>query len=114
MDKEVKKKIAKNWFKILQNIICLEIERLENSSVKFISRKWEKNPKKNEGGGEYRILKNGKIFEKVGVNFSEVNGKFSKDIRKKIPGTKKKWKFLGFWNIGCNAYEKSQYTCNAF
>ena len=46
MDKEVKKKIAKNWFKILQNIICFEIERLENSSAKFISRKWEKNPKK--------------------------------------------------------------------
>ena len=97
MDKEVKKKIAKNWFKILQNIICFEIERLENSPAKFISRKWEKNPKKNEGGGEYRILKNGKIFEKVGVNFSEVNGKFSKDIRKKIPGTKKNG---NFWASG--------------
>ena len=97
MDKEVKKKIAKNWFKILQNIICFEIERLENSPAKFISRKWEKNPKKNEGGGEYRILKDGKIFEKVGVNFSEVNGKFSKDIRKKIPGTKKNG---NFWASG--------------
>ena len=97
MDKEVKKKIAKNWFKILQNIICFEIERLENSPAKFISRKWEKNPKKNECGGEYRILKNGKIFEKVGVNFSEVNGKFSKDIRKKIPGTKKNG---NFWASG--------------
>ena len=97
MDKEVKKKIAKNWFKILQNIICLEIERLENSSVKFISRKWEKNPKKNDGGGEYRILKNGKIFEKVGVNFSEVSGRFSKDIKKKIPGTKKNG---NFWASG--------------
>ena len=97
MDKEVKKKIAKNWFKILQNIICFEIERLENSSAKFISRKWEKNPKKNEGGGEYRILKNGKVFDKVGVNFSEVNGKFSKDIRKKIPGAKKNG---NFWASG--------------
>ena len=97
MDKEVKKKIAKSWFKILQNIICFEIEKLENSSAKFISKKWDKNPRKNEGGGEYRILKNGKIFEKVGVNFSEVNGIFSKDIRKKIPGTKKNG---NFWASG--------------
>ena len=97
MDKEIKKKIAKNWFKILQKIICFEIEKLENSSAKFLYKKWEKNPKKNEGGGEYRILKNGKIFEKVGVNFSEVNGTFSKDIRKKIPGTKKNG---NFWASG--------------
>ena len=97
MDKEIKKKITKNWFKLLQNIICFEIEKLENSSAKFICKKWEKNPKKNEGGGEYRILKNGKIFEKVGVNFSEVNGTFSRDIRKKIPGTKKNG---NFWASG--------------
>ena len=97
MDEEIKKKIAKNWFKILQNTICLEIEKLENSSAKFISKKWEKSPKKKEGGGEYRILKNGKVFDKVGVNFSEVNGKFSKDIRKKIPGAKKNG---NFWASG--------------
>tara|TARA_B100000945_G_scaffold313246_1_gene308975 strand:- start:570 stop:1397 length:828 start_codon:yes stop_codon:yes gene_type:complete len=97
MDREIKKKIAKNWFKILQNVICFEIEKLENSSAKFINKKWEKNPKKNEGGGEYRILKNGKIFEKVGVNFSEVSGRFSKDIKKKIPGTKKNG---NFWASG--------------
>ena len=97
MDEEIKKKIANNWFKILQNTICLEIEKLENSSAKFISKKWEKSPKKKEGGGEYRILKNGKVFDKVGVNFSEVNGKFSKNIRKKIPGAKKNG---NFWASG--------------
>ena len=89
MDKEVKKKIARNWFKMLQNIICFEIEKLENSSAKFISKKWEKNPKKNEGGGEYKILNNGKIFEKVGVNFSEVSGTFSKNMKKKYLEQKK-------------------------
>jgi Coproporphyrinogen III oxidase len=31
-------------------------------------------------------LENGKIFEKVGVNFSEVYGKFSKEFRNRIPG----------------------------
>jgi len=29
MNEEIKKKIVKNWFKILQNVICLEIEELE-------------------------------------------------------------------------------------
>ena len=48
MDKEVKKQITKNWFKVLQNIICFEIEKLDNSNTKFICKKWEKNPKKNE------------------------------------------------------------------
>ena len=97
MDKEIKKKLVSNWFKILQNIICNEVEILENSPKKFISTKWNKSSYKDEGGGEYRILKNGKIFEKVGVNFSEVNGKFSKEMKKKIPGAKNN---PNFWASG--------------
>ena len=42
----------------------------------------EKKKKKDEGGGEYRILRNGKIFDKVGVNFSKVYGKFPKKFQK--------------------------------
>ena len=35
MDKEIKKKIASNWFKLLQNTICNDIEKLEtNDSVR--------------------------------------------------------------------------------
>ncbi len=97
MDKEIKKKLTRNWFKMLQDIICNEIESFENNSSKFISTSWDKNPIKDEGGGEYRILKNGKIFDKVGVNFSEVHGKFSKDMKKKIPGAKKSPEF---WATG--------------
>ena len=91
MDNEIKKKLARNWFKILQDVICNEIENLDNSSSKFISNNWKKNYLKDEGGGEYRILKNGKIFEKVGVNFSEVYGNFSKEMKKNIPGTKEQF-----------------------
>ena len=87
MDKEIQKKLSRNWFKILQSIFCNEIENLENNKIKFISKSWNRHQLKDEGGGEYRILKNGKIFEKVGVNFSEVYGKFSKEFKKKIPGT---------------------------
>ena len=75
MDSFLKKKLARNWFKILQDMICFEIEEIEKNKIKFISTHWNRSKKKDEGGGEYRILKNGKIFEKVGVNFSEVYGK---------------------------------------
>ncbi len=84
---EIKKTLVKNWFKVLQDIICNEIEEIEKNSIKFVSKDWKKSANKDEGGGEYRIIENGKIFDKVGVNYSEVYGKFSKEFRKKIPGT---------------------------
>ena len=97
INKEIKKKLARNWFKLLQDIICDDIEKLENNRVKFRSKRWDKNKNKNEGGGEFRVLNNGKIFEKVGVNFSEVYGKFSKELKENIPGTNKN---RNFWASG--------------
>jgi len=97
MNLEIKKDLASNWFKMLQESICYRIEKLEKSHIKFISTNWKRNSKKDEGGGEYRILKGGKIFEKVGVNFSEVYGKLSKEIKNKIPGTSKS---SNFWASG--------------
>ena len=97
MDKEIKKKLASNWFKLLQNIICDDIEKIENKKIKFKSKKWSRNKIKDEGGGEFRILKSGKVFEKVGVNFSEVYGKFSNKMKKKIPGADKN---PNFWASG--------------
>ena len=70
MYKEIQKKLSRNWFKILQDVICNEIEILEKRSTKFTAKNWNKSSTIDEGGGEYRILKNGRIFEKVGVNFS--------------------------------------------
>ena len=97
MDLEIKKKITRNWFKILQDIICKEIEEIEKKNNIFKIKSWKRNPIKDEGGGEFRIFKNGKVFEKVGVNYSEVYGKFSKRIRNKIPGTEEK---SNFWASG--------------
>ena len=97
MHKETKQALASNWFKLLQDIICDDITKLENQKVKFVSKTWNRNIKKDEGGGEFRILKNGKIFEKVGVNFSEVYGKFSNKMKKNIPGAKKN---PNFWASG--------------
>ena len=82
MDLNIKKDLASNWFKLLQNAICDDINKLEKNKIKFQSTTWKRNRNKDEGGGEYRILKNGKIFEKVGVNFSRVQGKFPKKFQK--------------------------------
>tara|TARA_S200000501_G_scaffold181575_1_gene171061 strand:- start:1798 stop:2622 length:825 start_codon:yes stop_codon:yes gene_type:complete len=97
MDKYIKKKLAKNWFKTLQEVLCREIEAMEGMKNKFEITNWKRSNKKDEGGGQYRILENGKIFDKVGVNFSEVYGKFSAEFKNKIPGTKKS---SNFWASG--------------
>ena len=97
MDQTIKKKLARNWFKTLQEVICQEIEELEEKKNIFKIKDWERGKKSNEGGGQFRILENGKIFEKVGVNFSEVYGKFPKEMRKNIPGAKN---IPNFWASG--------------
>ena len=86
-----KQKLVKKWFNKLQNIICDNIEKLENDSgskIKFKKNKWKY--------GEFRTIK-GKIVEKGGVAFSNVKGKFPKEFAKKIPGTKGN---LNFWSSG--------------
>ena len=93
MDLEIKKDLTSNWFKLLQDAICYDISRLEKNKIKFQKTEWKRNKKKDEGGGKYYILRNGNVFDKVGVNFSKVYGKFPKNLQKKIPGTKKNPRF---------------------
>ncbi|MDB3888318.1 oxygen-dependent coproporphyrinogen oxidase [Candidatus Pelagibacter sp.] len=94
MDLDIKKDLTSNWFKLLQDAFCNDISVLENNKIKFESTTWKRSKtKEDEGGGEYRILKNGKVFDKVGVNFSKVYGKFSKKIQDNIPGAKKDPRF---------------------
>ena len=97
MNTEIKKELTSNWFKMIQESICHSISDLENNNISFKSTRWKKNNKKDEGGGEFRILKNGKIFDKVGVNYSKVYGKFPKNFQKKILGAKKN---PSFWASG--------------
>ena len=93
MNLEIKKDLVANWFRTLQNVLCEDIIRLEKNKTKFKSTSWKRNNSHDEGGGEYRILKNGKVFEKVGVNFSEVHGKFPKKFQKNILGAEKDPRF---------------------
>tara|TARA_Y100001958_G_C21232555_1_gene558452 strand:+ start:186 stop:1010 length:825 start_codon:yes stop_codon:yes gene_type:complete len=87
-----KKKMTDSWFSYLQSQICKEFENLENNKIKFVERNWRKE-KKNEGGGTSFLLTKGKIFDKVGVNKSTVNGIFPKSFRSKILGAKRNGKY---------------------
>ena len=97
MNLEIKKDLASNWFRILQNAFCNDIIKLEKNKLKFKSTVWKRSNNKDEGGGEFRLLQNGKIFEKVGVNFSKVYGKFPKQFQKNILGAEKN---PNFWASG--------------
>jgi coproporphyrinogen III oxidase len=68
------------WFQNLQDSICKAIEEADGSG-KFVEETWTHT---EEGGGRTRILQNGNILEKAGVNFSGVGGKLSENIVKAL------------------------------
>ena len=72
MDLNIKKDLASNWFKILQDSICNDILYFENNKTNFKTTNWKKKINKDEGGGEYRILENGKVFEKVASSVQSI------------------------------------------
>ena len=54
----------------LQNRICAELETLDGKAT-FVGDAWDRP---DGGGGESRVIANGAVFEKGGVNFSHVFG----------------------------------------
>ena len=84
---EIRKKIVSEWFGFLQSQICEEFERIERAKIK--KKTWKKSKNQKDGGGTYAIIKNGSVFDSVGVNFSQVSGKFHKKFRTQILGAKK-------------------------
>lgn len=81
---------AQSWFAELRDKICAEfqaIEREAGSDAVFRYTEWDReNPDGSHGGGGVRGEMNGKIFEKVGVNISTVDGVFSEEFAKSIHG----------------------------
>ncbi len=87
---------AAGFFRALQEEITSELERLERDcsvfgnsgpAAKFIEDNWTAESRVlSGGGGRSRILENGRIFERAGVNFSDVRGEFSEEMAKSMPG----------------------------
>jgi len=76
---------AARYFEGLQRHICAAVEELEEcgGKARFCEDRWE-HP--SGGGGITRVLSDGAVFEKAGVNFSEVRGSFSEQLAASMPG----------------------------
>jgi coproporphyrinogen III oxidase len=102
---ESHKRAASDWFCMLQQRICAQLEALEARAApalygdapgRFEKTRWKRGTGTNEGGGTAALLK-GRLFEKAGVHTSEVWGEFSEEFRGQIPGTKDSPRF---WAAG--------------
>ncbi len=67
---QVNKELVKHYLMALQNDICNKLEQVDGGSV-FQRDTWQRQ---EGGGGESRVLTEGKVIEKGGVNFSHVKG----------------------------------------
>ena len=65
-------------YKQIQDEICAGLE-LADGSGKFEEELWTRE---GGGGGRTRIIQNGNVLEKGGVNFSAVEGKLPENIKK--------------------------------
>jgi coproporphyrinogen III oxidase len=70
------------YFRSLQDRICQALEDLDGSA-KFREDLWQRP---GGGGGRTRILAGGAVFEKGGVNFSDVHGEMSEEFARQVPG----------------------------
>ena len=76
---------AAEYFRDLQGRICAAFETFEPSS-RFEARSWRRpQGHRLQGGGESRLMR-GEVFEKVGVNFSDVHGVLAEQARGQVAG----------------------------
>ena len=67
-------------YQIIQDEICRGLEQLDGLGA-FEEEIWERE---GGGGGRTRIIQNGNVLEKGGVNFSAVYGQLPKTVKKSL------------------------------
>ncbi|HEY2583907.1 MAG TPA: oxygen-dependent coproporphyrinogen oxidase, partial [Mucilaginibacter sp.] len=67
-------------YQLIQDEICTALEAVDGQG-RFEEEKWERE---GGGGGRTRIIQNGNIFEKGGVNFSAVHGQLPDSVKKAL------------------------------
>lgn len=79
-----------NWIHYihqLQDNICRALEAVDGKAV-FVEDKWERD---GGGGGKTRVITNGDVFEKGGVNTSVVFGKVTDPMRNQLKIEGESW-----------------------
>ncbi|MFL5788623.1 MAG: oxygen-dependent coproporphyrinogen oxidase [Flavisolibacter sp.] len=82
--------IKENWIEYihgLQDRICVSIEECDGKA-KFFEEKWERP---EGGGGKTRLISEGHVFEKGGVNTSVVFGDVTEAMRTQLKINGDKW-----------------------
>jgi coproporphyrinogen III oxidase len=72
---------AADYFRNLQDRIVAGLEAADGR--RFREDAWDRP---GGGGGRSRVLLDGGIFEKAGVNFSDVHGQMSEEFARQVPG----------------------------
>jgi coproporphyrinogen III oxidase len=67
---------------VLQLTITDRLEAIDGQA-RFREDSWERP---GGGGGHSRVIEQGAVFEKGGVNFSEVHGEFTPEMAQQMPG----------------------------
>ena len=70
------------YFRSLQDRICQALEALDGAG-RFREDLWQRE---GGGGGRTRVLAGGAVFEKAGVNYSDVFGEMAEEFSRQIPG----------------------------
>ncbi|PZR23609.1 MAG: oxygen-dependent coproporphyrinogen oxidase [Citrobacter freundii] len=73
----------------LQDTICKGLEDVDGKAT-FVEDKWERLEGKG-GGGKTRVIKDGNVFEKGGVNTSVVYGEVTEMMRRQLPVDAASW-----------------------
>lgn len=67
-----------NYIENLQDTICRSLESIDGKGT-FVQDLWDRE---QGGGGRTRVLENGNVFEKAGVNISAVHGPLPESMQK--------------------------------